>query len=227
MLAIVSSDKSYVSNLLDKFSYEKKESSKISSVYKCNYNNHEFLIVITGYGKVNIGSTLMYIKQKYNIKAILVIGTIGSISNVNIFDFIIPSGSLQFDVDFMPNGYNSAQLPGVNASVYYTNTDINECLFEICKDTNYFNGTIASSDMYVCNNSLANSIRMEYDAIGVDTESGSIGEFCYNNDISYSCLKVASNYAYNNSIKQYNMYDDNASLKCQEVTYNFIKAFYE
>ena len=69
--------------------------------------------------------------------------------------------------------------------------------------------------------------RKEYSAGAVDCESGCIGEFSYINDISYACVKVVSNFANNNGIKQYNLYDEESSRSCQRIVYKFLKEFYE
>lgn len=230
MLALISSDKCYVNNLLEKLSYSKEKSPNMSHIYKCKYNDHEFIILVSGYGKVNIGSNLRYIYDKYNIKAVISIGTAGSVTDSNdIFTSIIPASTLEFDVDFMPNGYKSAQIPYIDKASYKTNDDLNACLKNACikSSVNYSNDILASSDMFVSNYNLANSIRIEYNAGAVDTEAGSIGEFCYINDISYSALKVISNFASNNAIKQYNLYDGNASNIMQKIIYKFLKLFYK
>ena len=230
MLAIVAPENKYVSDLLDKFSYEKVEQKDSLNVYKVNYENHNFLILTTGYGKVCASSNLMYAINNYKINAIILIGTAGSINeSCNIFDVIVPKLSLQFDVDFCPNGYEPGQIPLVDNSVYYTNDDLNACINEVCEDAkyNYFNDVIASSDMFVCNYRLSRSIKTEYDASFVDVESGTIGQFCYLNDIPYSCIKVTSNYANNNGLRQYNSYDDRASLIAQNIAYEFIIKFFE
>ena len=228
MLAIVTSDKKYINNILNKLKYSKEDSPVQTKIYKCEYNTHYFILMETGYGKVNIGSSLRYIYEKYNIGAIVCIGTCGSINDSNdIFSAVIPSSCLQFDVDFMPNGYISGQVPNVNKAVYNTNHDLVDLLVRVCDKLNvsYSNNIIASSDMFVSNYSLANSIRMEYNACAVDCESGSVGEFAFINNIPYSCVKVISNYANNNGIKQYNLYDDEASMIAQRITYKLLNEF--
>ena len=230
MLAIVTPDKKYINNLLDKLIYTKKESPVKTGVYKCKYSEHDFVIMETGYGKVNIGSSLRYICEKYNIGAILCIGTCGSINDLNdIFTAVVPNSCLQFDVDFILNGYIPGQIPNISKAVYNTNNDINNLLVTVCNkcDINYSNNIIASSDMFVSNYSLANSIRMEYNACAVDCESGSVGEYAYVNNIPYSCIKVISNYANNNGIKQYNLYDLDSSIITQRIVYKFLNEFYK
>ena len=81
--------------------------------------------------------------------------------------------------------------------------------------------------MFVCNYNLSSSIRREYNALAVDTETGSIGQFCYVNEIAYSSIKVISNFANNNGIKQFNLYDKESSIIALRVIDKFLKDFYE
>ena len=230
MLLIISSDKSYVSDILNKISNKKiNNSPPMSEAYECEYNSHKFILLVTGYGKINIGSSLRYIVDKYSIRIILCVGTAGSISDSNkIFSAVIPNSCMQFDVDFTPNGYLPMQVPFIDNYEYKTNEDVNNLLVEVCSNCgNYSKESIASSDMFVNNYRLSNSVRVECESVAIDTESGSVGQFAYLNDIPYSCVKVISNFANNNAIKQYNSYDHEASIMCQKIVYNFIKKFYD
>ena len=230
MLAIVASDKCYVNVLLEKLTYSKEESPNKSEVYKCNYKEHKFIILVSGYGKVNIGSSLRYICDKYPIKVIISIGTCGSITDYNgIFSALIPLSSLEFDVDFTPIGYFEGQIPKISKALYKTNDDLVECLKKASNmsGVSYSNDLIVTSDMFVSNYTLSSSIRKEYNAGAVDCESGSIGQFCFINDIAYAILKVVSNFANNNGVKQYNLYDDEACMISQKITYKFLKEFYD
>lgn len=230
MLAIVASDRCYVNDLLEKLTYSKEESPNKSELYKCNYKDHKFIILVSGYGKVNIGSSIRYLCFKYPIKAILSIGTCGSITDSNgIFSAVIPTSCLEFDVDFMPLGYLPGQIPKIEKALYKTNDDLVECLKKASNisGVSYSNDLMATSDMFVSNYNLSSSIRREFNAGAVDCESGSVGQFCFINEIPYASVKVVSNFANNNGIKQYNLYDDEACRISQRITYKFLKEFYE
>lgn len=230
MLAIVASERCYVSDLLEKLSYTKEESPNKSEVYKCTYKTHEFIILVSGYGKVNIASNLRYICDKYNIRVILSIGTAGALTDeASIFSSVIPNTTAQFDVDFMPNGFMEGQIPGLDKATYKTNEDLIECLKRASNVSgiSYLNDAVASSDMFVSNYNLASSIRREYNACASDCESGVVGEYSFVNEIPYASLRVISNLANNNGIKQYNLYDHESSSICQRITYKFLKEFYE
>lgn len=230
MLLIIAPEDKYVSNLISKFEHTKKDAINDVSLYNCVYNEHQFLIATTGYGKVNIANALRFLCDNYDVKVITEIGTAGSISDANdIFSAVVFNNSLQFDVDFSPNGYSPGVFPNMVKGIYPTNSDLKECMQRSCLacGVNYTNDLIASGDMFVCNNGLANSIRREYNAGAVDVESGVVGQFAFQNKIAYVGVKVISNFAYNNSLRQYNLYEDEAILTAQKIAGKFIKNYYD
>ena len=229
MLAIVSSNEKYIKDLVKKFDSEIASSPEKTKLYKCKYEEHDFLLMSTGIGKVNISSSLRYICDFYKINLILVIGTSGCICNChNILDASIPKYSMQFDADFSSLGYKSSFIPKVNSCTFKTNNDINSCLKNICskKGIKYSVMPVSSSDTFVSNYRLARTIFKNYNCSAVDCETGIIGEYCYINKIEYAALKIFSNYANNNAFNDYNLYNDDALGMCQDIVYDFIKRFY-
>lgn len=230
MLLIIAPEDKYVDNLVSKFDYTKKQAINGVNLYNCVYKEHQFLIATTGYGKVNIINALRYLCDNYDIKVIVQMGTAGSISDANdIFSAVIFGGALQYDVDFSPNGYSPGVIPNEIKGIYPTNEDLRECMETSCSicGVNYTNDLIASGDMFVCNNGLANSIRREYNAGAVDVESGVVGQFAHQNKIPYVGVKVISNFAYNNAVRQYNLYEEEAILSSEKITGKFIKNYYD
>lgn len=230
MLAVVSSDKKNLENLIEKYADKKELSSIGTEIYKCSYKEHEFVIAILGYGKVNTTLSLSYIIQKYNIKVIVNVGTAGSLSGTNeIFNAVIPRKVLSYDVDFCPLGFSPLMLPNMNKCLFETNYDLRNCFERACKlnGTNYSNDIVATGDMFVCNERLSSSIRRECLSKAVDFESGTIGQIAYQNNIPFVCIKIISNFASNNAVKEYRLYDEEARCNCQKIVIKFLKEYYE
>lgn len=230
MLAVVAADENLVGDLIKKFGGEKQQSSLNAIIYKCKYKEHDFLLMITGYGKLNIGSSLSYLVQNYPVRVILNMGTAGSLIDSNgIFSVVIPNKVTCYDVDFSFLGYEPTRLPGVKESIFTSNQDLCDCAKRACNvcGTNSSDDIIASGDMFVCNNRLALSIRRECDAGAVDCESGNIGQFAYQNNIPFVCIKIISNFANNNAVGQYRLYNDEASIGIQRIVNKFLKGYYE
>ncbi len=230
MLAIVASGNDCVDEFLRKVPKETCKAPIGTKIYKCNYKGHDFLVMVTGYGKLNIGASLMYLTQNYPVKVLFNIGSAGSISDTNeIFCALIPKGVLSFDVDFTQIGYFPAQIPGEKKHLFEANEDLIDCAKRACDlcGNNYSNDFLASSDMFVCDNRLAMSIRREYAAGAVDCEASCVGQFAYQNGIAFVCVKVISNFANNNAVRQFRMYDEQAKINVQKIAYKFLKEYYE
>lgn len=229
MLALLVPESSYLNYILDNVENCKVDSISHTIIYKANMMNHDFIIMVTGYGKVNIARSLQYLIDNYQVKVLLTLGTAGSINDSNsILNAVIVNNTLQYDVDFTPLGYAPSVIPDMKKGIYSSNEDLVTCMQEACYNANvcYINDLVASGDMFVCNNGLSNSIRREYSAGAVDCECGSIGEFAYVNKIPFIGLKVISNYANNNAVRQYNLYNEEASLISQKIVYQFLKGYY-
>lgn len=230
MLAIITTDEACVRELLQKSNKQKEKNLFGTKIYRCNYKDHEFLIVITGYGKVNIGIGLSYLLQNYSVKVLLCVGTAGSLTDSNeIFSVVIPYDVLSYDVDFSPLGYEPAQIPELDKNSFQANKDLCDCAKRACQLclTNYSNDLLASGDMFVADSGLANSIRRELDAGAVDCEAGTIGQFAFQNNIPFVCVKVICNFANNNAVRQYRLYSDKACFDMQRIVNKFLKEYYE
>lgn len=230
MLLIISPEERYIKNLILKYEYIKKNDGVLNDIYYVKYKEHDFIIALTGYGKVNIINALRRLCDTNNISVVILIGTAGSISDKNeIFSAISVNKTLQYDIDFSFNGYEPSILPNEKKGVFSVNEDLKECINRACltAGVNYNNDLIASADMFVCNNSLSNSIRREYNAGAVDVESGVVGQFCDKYNIPFAAIKVISNFACSNAIKQYNLYEQEACEIVQRITSKFIKEYYE
>lgn len=226
MLVIVASSLCDAEYILSKVCYKKWENTNYE-IYDCEFCNNEFILVITGYGKVNIGSALEFVSNNINTNSMLQIGTAGAINKCDILDAFVVDKSLEWDIDFTKLGYNTATLPDKNTGVYNTNFYLKRCIIKsICDfDKKYKCGVIASADTFVASQKLCSYIKNNFCADAVDTEAGSVAEFCYNKKIPFGSIKVISNFANENAPKQFYLYNDEASLLCQKITLNFIENF--
>lgn len=224
MLVVVASDLCDAEYILSKVCYKKWDDYEI---YSCEFCGNEFILVITGYGKVNIGMMLEYVSNNIDISSILQIGTAGSLNKCNILDAFVVDKSLDWDIDFTKLGYNIGTLPNSNKSIYNSNLFLKRCAIKsICDfDKKYKCGIIASADTFVASQNLFCYIKKNFCADAVDTETGSTAQFCYNKKIPFVGIKVISNFANENAPKQFYLYNEEASSLCQKIALNFIENF--
>ena len=217
-----------VEYLLSKVKY-KKVCETNYEIYNCEYKGTEFFILITGYGKVNIGSSLQNALDIIDDNICVVqIGTAGSLtSKCSIFDAFVVDKTLQFDINFTKLGCNMATLPNEKTGTYNSNFYLKKCLINSISecDKNYIEGIMATSDSFVCSCNMNSYLQKKFCAKAIDTECASTAQFCFNNKIPFAGLKVISNYVNDNGINQYKIYNEEASFLCQKIMLNFIKNF--
>lgn len=210
--------------ILSKVCYKKWDDYEI---YSCEFCDKEFILVITGYGKVNIGSTLEYVFNNASVSSVLQIGTAGSLNKCDILDAFVVDKSLEWDIDFTKLGYNIGTLPNENKGIYNSNFFLKRCAIKsICDfDKKYKCGVMASADTFVASQNLSCYIKKNFCADAVDTDTGSAAQLCYNKKTPFIGIKVISNYANENASKQFRLYNDEASSLCQKIALNFIENF--
>ncbi len=226
MITILVPEISYVEYILSKCNYEKCEIGKCEA-YECLFKNQKFLILVTGYGKVNIASAIIHLVHKHECVKLVQIGTAGSINGcLHILDASISKSALQFDVDFTTLGYPSFTLPKEGKSLFNADKELIYKLKKACEieNVNYGVGVVGTSDSFVANTCTANNLNSKYGIETIDCECGSVGQIAYNLCIPFAGIKVISNFANNNAANQYRLYDEEAILICQKIILTFLSS---
>lgn len=168
------------------------------NIYKCSYYNKKFVIVITGYGKVNIALSLNYLLNKYNIKYIISLGIISCkpCYNLKILDIILPLEVSHNDKTFKANKKLNKII--IN-SLKYTNN-------------NFFERNISTSEDRFPK--LINNANL------IDYDLAVIGEICNNKKIPFTGIKILTFFINNNN--QFYFYIDDALLKSNKIFLDFL-----
>ncbi|MEG2351308.1 MAG: 5'-methylthioadenosine/S-adenosylhomocysteine nucleosidase [Bacilli bacterium] len=226
MLAIVVPEISLVEYLLSKCTYKKVKDRNNIIIFKAVYNNSKFLILITGYGKVNIGSSLSFLINNFSIEKLVQIGTAGSLKEkIEIFDSVVSNSTLQYDVDFTLLGEKEVTLPNQQKGVFYSENDLKCSLQEssIGCGVKTHDALIITGDSFISNYNLALKLKKTFCADAVDCECADVAQIAYNNKIDFATIKIISNYAFDYGVNQYKMYDEEANLICQKVILRFLR----
>lgn len=213
--------------ILSKVNYEKWNDTDFD-IFNCTWYEKDFILLITGYGKVNIASSLQYLNCYTDIDAVLQIGTAGSLKeNINVFDIFLVDKSIEANVDFTCLGYSPGVIPGSAAGTYNSNIYLKRCMIKaICdSDKSYNEGVIASCESFIANSNTRNCLRKVFCTDAVDCECGPVAHFCQNNNIPFIAIKIISNKANENAVKQYNLYNEEANKNSEKIALNFINRF--
>lgn len=212
--------------ILSKVNYEKWCDFNFD-IFNCEFSNKCFILLVTGYGKINIASALQTVMCYEEIDAVLQIGTAGSLGELNIYDIFVVDKAVEYTVDFTALGYKAGTLPNETTGCFNSNIYLKQNLIKSINDfdKNYTEGIIATGEEFVSSKNLSSSIKKIYCAKAVDTECGSASNFCYKNEIPFIGIKVISSISFNNAAYHYNLYNETSSLLSQKIALNFIKYY--
>lgn len=196
MIGVVVPEIKCISYILEKCTF--KQINK--NIYKCTYYNKEFLIIITGYGKVNIALNINYILDNYDILYFISLGIIACrpCNNLNLLDIIIPLKTSQINKEV----------------TYQANKKINNKILNSLKYTNnnYYERNIYTSEEIFPK--LIKNINF------IDYDLGVIGEVCNNKKIPFTGIKILTFFLNNNN--QYYFYNEKALIKSNKIFLEFL-----
>ena len=227
MLLIIAPDANSVAYLLSQVTINETVIVGNVTLYTVTYQGYQFLIVVSGYGKVNLARAITIATERETIDSILVIGTIGhlDICRPKIFSAIISSKSFQYDVNFTALGEPIGTLPNMDEGVFNADSTMiaNAILAAKEQDVRYHVGKIATAGRFVSDNCLAYCLRRIFNAAGVDSDTGAVGQVAYLNNIPYVAIKVISNNAANDAAIQHAQYEDEALLISQKIALSYVE----
>ena len=215
MTAFLFPEISYIDLLLKEVDYELI--SKEYQIYQCEYQNKEFYILLTGYGKVNITVSLTYLIMKYEISEIISCGVAGAKPgySLNFLDIIIAECVTQADIDF-------SKMNIENKNIFLTNDDLNKKIIDTIKFTNnnYHKKSVATSEKFYP--SLDNKL-LKLNIFIYDYDLGVLGQVLEKKKIPFSGIKIITYFLNDWAINQFNYYKDPAVLKLQKVILNYLR----
>ena len=166
----------------------------------------EIGLVVSGIGKVNAAAATARLIGEFNPEEVVVIGLSGAlIDELSVGDIVIADKVVQYDFDLRPLEANLGQLPG-RSSQYLTcdsraverwkrvATDLCENDGGITREVRV--GPVATGDRIVSDRQLKEEISKGFpDAICVEMESGAVGQVCDAYGVSFSIVRVISDFA--------------------------------
>lgn len=199
MIGVIVPELKCVSYILEKCHFKQIE----KNIYKCNYYHSKFLIIISGYGKVNIALSTEHLITNYNIQFIISLGLASCrpCSNINILDIIIPLEVCEL------NSYNN---------IYKSNQLINNKIINSLKYTNnkYLERKIyTTEEMFPL---LPININI------IDYDIGIIGKICNEKKVPFTGIKIITFFLNCHQVNQYYLYNEKAYIKSNKIFLDFL-----
>ncbi len=174
--------------------------------YKGTLGNTEVILAQSGIGKVFSAACTQAMIMKFAPDIIINIGVCGGLSKeLHTGDIILGDKVVQYDMDTSAVGDPIGLISGIN-KIYFdcdanTNSDIEDILK--AKNINYKKGVVATGDKFINDSALVKWLCDNFDAIGGDMESASIGHVCCINNVPFAILRSMSDSGDENSDNDY------------------------
>ena len=227
MIVVLSEDILGVSTLLNRTTIIENETVNGFNIYKVRFENTlPFIILVSGYGKVNIARAIQYVDTKYCIDKLIVTGNTGSLNETTapIGTVGISTSALQYDIDFTALGAEPFSL--LNQEVYTYDADENLITkargAAIVGDETVNTGLFATADRFLANTQEATTLQADNNALFVDTSTADVGQVAYFNQIPYVAIKGVSNYAGDDAVAQYNANINEANQNANNIVYQLL-----
>ncbi|MDR2091460.1 MAG: 5'-methylthioadenosine/adenosylhomocysteine nucleosidase [Clostridiales bacterium] len=147
------------------------------AVYSAKYKDKEFILAVSGIGKVNSAVMLQYVLDNYGIDAVINIGTAGAIAGgFKKNDVVLVDAAFQHDYDLRVFGYGKGEIPNVPKERNFFDADLKNKLKEVCARLGYEprEGTAVSGDQFVSDGKKAAELKTEFGARVCEMEAAAL-----------------------------------------------------
>ena len=184
------------------------------------------ILVEAGVGKVNAARTTQILIDKFDIDAVINIGSAGAANDkLNIGDIVIGKKLVQHDFDITAFGHPKGYIS--NAGQYFSS---DRKLIEKMenaiknlenKDFNILVGTIASGDIFCTDSNMKEKIKSKFEADAIEMEGAAIAQVCKLDNIPFIVIRGISDSPNGNNNITFEQYLEKASQRCAQIIEKF------
>jgi len=165
-------------------------------IHSTELNNKRFIFALSGVGRANTAINSALIAKEYKPDIMLNVGTAGGLQNEQkILDVVIPSEIVAVDVDLTALGFEYGQVLGDPVS-YFADKKLQNELLEISKAfVNTHEGTVGSSEAFICKPEQVAEIHRRFGegrVVCVEMEAFSVAVTCSRFNIPFAIIRSLS-----------------------------------
>lgn len=186
-------------------------------IYTGTINNKDFLLVRGGVGKVNSARVCQVITDKFNLDAIINVGSAGGLSeNLNIGDIIVGEKLVQHDFDVTSFGREKGFIPETG-KFFESDKELLEKSKNIkIQNQKILTGIIGSGDIFLTDTNLKETIKKDFNCCCVEMEGAAIAQVCTLNKMPFLVIRSISDIPNGNNELDFNEYLKLASKNCAD-----------
>ena len=184
------------------------------------------ILVEAGVGKVNAARTTQILIDKFDIDAVINIGSAGAANDkLNIGDIVIGKKLVQHDFDITAFGHPKGYIS--NAGQYFSSDrklieKMENAIKDLeNKDFNILVGTIASGDIFCTDSNMKEKIKSKFEADAIEMEGAAIAQVCKLDNIPFIVIRGISDSPNGNNNITFEQYLEKASQRCAQIIEKF------
>lgn len=195
---------------------------------KGEINDKLVVLVEAGVGKVNATRTAQLLIDKFDIDAVINIGSAGSANDkLNIGDIVIGKKLVQHDFDITAFGHPKGYISNVGQYLESDN-QLMKKMEKAIKDLENIDfkilvGTIASGDIFCTDIKMKEKIRNKFEADAIEMEGAAIAQICKLDDIPFIVIRGISDSPNGNNEITFEQYLEKASKRCAQIIEKFFE----
>lgn len=192
---IIHAQKEEQNALIKKLSSKHITEESVNNISYLRYkvDNLEFIMFVSGIGKVNSAYQLAKILSLYpDVKCVFNLGVAGSVSdNLNVGDTLIATKVCYFDVDLTTFNHARGQFSDLPLYFYSDEKIVNRIEKMDIKNLKY--GLIISGDTFITKDKITLDLLSEFDnPLACDMESAAVAHVCYLENIPFVIIRSIS-----------------------------------
>ncbi len=186
--------------------------------HKFNVGNATVYSLLCGIGMVNAAAAAAHFKT-IGCDVILNYGLSGGISGIKRGELTVATQFVEHDFDLSGIGYKLCEKPN-QEYVYNSDIRLNTLMDKFLNGVK--KGTAVSGDSFICDQSLRDRLKENFNAMSCDMETAAIAYVCNFGNIPFLSLRRISDDAGDSATERYREMNEKAEAVLSDIILDFI-----
>lgn len=217
-----------VEKLIEAMEVKEKVEYATRTFYTGTLEGTEVVLARCGVGKVNAGTCVQMMVDKFGITGIINTGVAGSLDEkIDIGDIVLATNAVYHDMEAIAFGYERGQVPQMEVFDFPTSPELVKIAEEACKKVNsevkVFKGRIASGDQFIAGKEIKNNIKTWFNPLCVEMEGAAMAHVAYLNGINCLIIRAISDKADDSAEMDYPTFERKAAVHCAAMVQEMMR----
>ena len=197
-----------------------KETKLYNSIfYEGTISNKNCVLARAGEGKVNAARTTQILIDKFEVEAVINVGSAGGLNpELDYEDIVVSTACVQHDFDITAFGREKGYIPNIEDKYMHADKTLLEKATKAIEETKnkVIKGIIATGDVFVAEKEKRKELYEQFNAECVEMEGAAVAQVCHLDNIPFIIIRSISDKANGNEKIDFEKYLEVVSKRCAE-----------